>query len=124
MPSVTRLLRGPLLPLAAAAVVAGLQAWGWGDAARTLTSGVGWLWRVSSPVVRVAVLPVAVGGALYVATNAAHRRWWHGRVWRAAGRLAIRGWVPLTVAAAVVLLAGLVLWHRAGWWSRTLRPGR
>jgi hypothetical protein len=54
------------LALAAAAVVAGLQAWGWGDAAGALAAGAGWLWRAGWPVVRVAVLPVAAGGALYL----------------------------------------------------------
>jgi uncharacterized protein YjbI with pentapeptide repeats len=95
--------------LAAAVVVAGLQAWGWGDAVRALVAGAGWLWRWSWPAVRVAVLPVAAGGALYVATSAAGRRWWRSSPWRAAGRFARRGWVPLAVAGTVVLLAGLML---------------
>jgi uncharacterized protein YjbI with pentapeptide repeats len=95
--------------LAAAAVVAIVQAWGWGDAARTLAAGAGWLWRVSWPIVRVAALPLTAAWVLYVTTSAGGRRWWRRGPWRVAGRTARRGWLPLAVAGIVVLLTGLVL---------------
>jgi Tfp pilus assembly protein PilN len=46
---------------------------------------------------------------LYVATSAPGRPEWRTSPWRAARRFARRGLLPLAVAGAVVLLAGLVL---------------
>jgi hypothetical protein len=103
-----------VLALAGAAVVAVVQAWGWGDAGRTLAAGAGWLWRVGWPIVRVAALPLTAAWVLYVTTSAGGRRWWRRGPWRAVGRTARRGWLPLAVAGIVVLLTGLVL----------LAPGR
>jgi hypothetical protein len=104
-----------VLALAVAAVVAIVQAWGWGDAVRTLAAAAGWLWRVSWPIVRVAALPLTVAWVVYVTTSARWRRWWRAGPWRAAGRYARRGWVPLSVAGTVVLLAGLVLLLAPSW---------
>jgi hypothetical protein len=104
-----------VLALAVAAVVAIVQAWGWGDAVRTLAAGAGWLWRVGWPIVRIAALPLTAAWVLYVTTSARWRRWWRAGPWRAAGRYARRGWVPLSVAGTVVLLAGLVLLLAPSW---------
>ena len=103
----TNIRRRSVLALAAAA--AGLQTWGWGDAAQTLATGLGWLWRGVWPPIRVVAVPLAVGGSLYVITGIATLRWWRRRPWRRAGRVARRGWVPILVAGTVIVLTGLVL---------------
>jgi hypothetical protein len=47
------------LAVAAAAVIATVQAWGWSDAALTLAAGASWLWRRAGwPIVRVVALPL------------------------------------------------------------------
>jgi hypothetical protein len=72
-----------VLALAAAAVIAAVQAWGWRDAAQTLADGASWQWRASWPIVRVVALRRAAGrgGAL-----------WGAVLWRAPrGSMVDRG---------------------------------
>jgi hypothetical protein len=85
------------LALAVAATIAAMQAWGWNDAAQSVTPGPSWLWRAGWPVVRVVVLPLAVGGVLYVTTGPRARGWWQKKP---------RGAVDRTLHWAQLLLAG------------------
>jgi hypothetical protein len=92
------------LAAAAAVVVAGVQVWGWDRVARLLS----WLWHAGWPIVEFAALPLAAAGLLYVATSVAGRRWWRGKPWHAARRVAQPAWLP-AVVAGIVVLAGMVL---------------
>jgi hypothetical protein len=95
----------PSLAVAAAAVVAGVQAWGWGRVGRLL----GWLWHAGWPIAKFAALPLAAAGVLYVATSAAGRRWWRRQPWHAVRPVAQPAWLPVVVAGIVAVLAGMVL---------------
>src|SRR5215218_6428033 len=108
MRSTTRVV----LALAAAAAVVAVQAWGWSNAAQAIETGASWLWRTSWPIVRVAILPLAVAVVLYAVTSPAARRYWYWyrqrRPWHTAGRAGRWGWLLLGVAG-LLALGGIVL---------------
>jgi hypothetical protein len=101
------------LAVVLAAILVGLQTWGWGDAVPTLAAGARWLWRAAWPVIWLVVLPLVAAGALYVATGRASLRRSHRALQRTAGQ-SRQAWLLAILAGSIVLL-GVALVIAPGW---------